>query len=198
MHQNTDTALSPTSGGSNYPTTHDGSPVSLEQPESSKTAHSQDDANSSAFIDGYNSDRSGTLVNVLHLELFNHFSEIICPLFAGKDPDLCLKYLKNYHKAAFSGVYLMHEILAFAARHLSITGHPSKTQRYAREATVLQTRALSLFNASLQDPQADTIIATFLFSSLLGTHLLSDTIASRHMDLDSFLGHFVGYLKVSE
>lgn len=136
-------------------------------------------------------------MNITHLELFHHFGEIISPLFVGRDPDLCREYVQNYHKAAFTGIYLMYEILAFAARHLSITGPPTKSQFYADQATMLQTRALSLFSASLQEPQPDTIISTFLFSSLLGTHLLSDTIASQHMELDPFLSRFVDYLKVS-
>ncbi|KAK9775362.1 hypothetical protein AB5N19_02932 [Seiridium cardinale] len=163
---------------------------------SSQTTAAQDAGNQVVFGDLSINNNADTIVNLTHLELFSHFGEIISPLFAGKDPDLRRDYLKNYQKAAFAGTYLMHEILAFAARHLCLTGPQSKSQFYADQATVLQTKALSLFNASLQQPKPETIIATFLFSSLLGTHLLSDTIAVRHMDLEPFLGHFVNYLKV--
>ncbi|KAI0129602.1 hypothetical protein BJ170DRAFT_281748 [Xylariales sp. AK1849] len=138
-----------------------------------------------------------SLINLTHLELFAHFGEIVGPLFAGKDPAFGQEYLRVYHKAAFSGDYLMHEVLAFSAKHLSFLKPQPQSQFYLEQATLLQTQALGLFNVSTQKgSNPEQHIAMFLFSSLLGTHLLSDTVARRDLHLEAYLSLFANYLNI--
>jgi hypothetical protein len=126
-----------------------------------------------------------------------HFSEIVPALFAGPDPDTQAKYLKTYKEAAFVGPYLMHEVLAFAARHLSLTKPEPKSKFYLTQATALQTTALSMFRASIREQTPETSLPSFLFSSLLGTHILTDTAAMHDLRLTEFLARFFDYIKVS-
>ncbi|ETS77752.1 hypothetical protein PFICI_09814 [Pestalotiopsis fici W106-1] len=138
-----------------------------------------------------------SIVNITHLELFHDFGESSGPLFVGDDPELLNKYVKNYFSAGLTETYLVHQMLAFAAKHKSRTGPESQAKFYEDQATLLQTQALTLFSASLQKPKSSTsAIASMRFSSLLGTHLLCDTLAKRHVDLDSFMIHFDEYMKI--
>lgn len=176
------------------------SPSSAASTSNPPTPNSQDRSGSEApdAAPQPPSAAGGGIINMTHLELFQHFSNIIPPLFAGEDPDMLSKYIKVYREAAFMGPYLMHEALAFAARHLSITKPDSQAQQfYLNQATVLQTTALSLFRASIQQNQGpETSLPSFLFSSLLGTHILSDTVEMPVLHLDEFLGHFFDWIKV--
>ncbi|KAF3015879.1 hypothetical protein E8E14_008933 [Neopestalotiopsis sp. 37M] len=138
-----------------------------------------------------------SLVNVTHLELFYHFSQSAGPLFVGDDIDLLNKYMNNYFSAGLTETYLVHQMLAFSAKHKSRTGPESQAKFYEDQATLLQTQALILFTASRQKPRSYTsAVASMRFSSLLGTHLLCDTLAKRHVNLDSFMVQFDEYMKV--
>ncbi|KAK3322793.1 hypothetical protein B0H66DRAFT_620616 [Apodospora peruviana] len=87
---------------------------------------------------------------------------------------------------AFRTPILMDEMLALAAAHRSTTtntGNPRLSQDYyLTEATRLQTRAVTQFNAALAaQPEYvsdDTWLAVFLFSTFLGQHALFDIFSS--------------------
>jgi hypothetical protein len=98
-------------------------------------------------------------------------------------------------KSGLSSPYLMHEILAIAARHLSVL-RPAQQEFYLHQATQLQTHAISLFNSSKPDVTADNCVPMFLFTSLLGVHVLCDTLARRDDDFCAFLKRFVSYLQL--
>jgi hypothetical protein len=85
-------------------------------------------------------------VNMLHIKLLHHFSTETAKTFifderdAKKSQDLTMK-------AALSAPYLMQEILALAALHMSVL-FPDQREFYHHQASGLQTRALSIFNSS--------------------------------------------------
>ena len=85
--------------------------------------------------------------------------------------------------------YLLHQLLAFSARHLAYL-HPRKSVEYLHLATSLQMRAVSLFNAKALTQNGTSgsaaaaavvdgsnCVAVLVFSSVLGNHLLADVLA---------------------
>ena len=101
-------------------------------------------------------------------------------------------------QTGLSAPYLLHQLLALSARHLAAL-HPSKSPTYLHLATTLQTRAISLFNATaLTAIDRSNCVAVLLFSSVLGHHLLADTLTRRdHTSLDGFLAHYVQAMEVN-
>lgn len=94
--------------------------------------------------------------------------------------------------------YLLHQLLAFSAWHLGSL-HPHKSASYAHQAVTLQTRAISLFNVACTSTEvnAANCVAVLLFSSVLGHHLLAETLARREHDgLTSFIDLFVQSLDI--
>lgn len=65
--------------------------------------------------------------------------------------------------------FLMGLLLGLSAAHLAVL-KPVESSTYGLRAVNYQNRALSGFNAALQDsrPSTDTLIAMFMFSGLLG------------------------------
>ncbi|KAI0390197.1 hypothetical protein F5Y17DRAFT_469108 [Xylariaceae sp. FL0594] len=80
--------------------------------------------------------------------------------------------------AGLSMPYLMDEVLAFAALHLSVlTPDAGARARYRHQAVELQTRALALYHAA--SPVAtteDNCTALCMFASLVALHTLYDTV----------------------
>jgi hypothetical protein len=94
-------------------------------------------------------------------------------------------------KEALTAPYLMHELLAFSAQHLAFL-YPDKSKQYLHQAVSLQTRAISLFNSTWTQVNKSNCVAVLLFSSVLGHHLLADTLHKRHADgLDGFITRYV-------
>lgn len=87
--------------------------------------------------------------------------------------------------------YLLHQLLAFSARHLASLD-PSKAASYLHQAITLQTQAVSLFNASSASVTKETCVPILLFATVLGHQVLTDTLCRRDATtLDAFLVHFV-------
>jgi hypothetical protein len=107
--------------------------------------------------------------------------------------------IENYHssglalglKTALQAPYLMHALLGFSAQHLAHL-RPERSAHYLHQAVTLQTRAISLFNATRTNVDASNCVAVLLFSSVLGHHLLADTLSKREPGgLDAFIAHYV-------
>lgn len=100
-------------------------------------------------------------------------------------------------QAAVSAPYLMHELLAFSALHLSIlqSGDTRKADDYLRQAAELQTRGLALFNAVKPEVRNENCLALFIFAATLGMHALFDAVTSC-TDYVDLLDKITGYLKV--
>ncbi|RSL62871.1 hypothetical protein CEP54_005468 [Fusarium duplospermum] len=127
-------------------------------------------------------------LNMHQLELLVHFSFAIYVPELEEDHDATKLVLE----AALNAEYLMLEVLALSARHLS-TIRPGKTTWYLDLAFELQTKAIQLFNMNTaQDESAQKL----LFSSILGRHILVDTLVSRDLEFDQFLDLFIQGIRV--
>ncbi|KAI1325704.1 hypothetical protein F5Y16DRAFT_422669 [Xylariaceae sp. FL0255] len=79
---------------------------------------------------------------------------------------------------SFAVPYLMHQLLALSAAHLS-TQRPRQAPFYRQEATRRQMQALATFNTSITRNSSDECLATFFFSILISHHVLFDAFATR-------------------
>ncbi|KAE8157655.1 hypothetical protein BDV40DRAFT_292476 [Aspergillus tamarii] len=133
-------------------------------------------------------------VNTLHLELFHHFFTDILTCF---DLDKCSSGVSTTEVMNYilPAPYLVNQILALAAFHLSIV-RPVKHEFYKHHATRLQTHALTAFNDANLEITPDTCVPMFLFSSALAIHILCDKLVFRSPDFSAFLDHFIQSLKL--
>lgn len=97
--------------------------------------------------------------------------------------------------ATLSVPYVMYEILALSALHLSHE-HPAQAAYHREEATTLQIQALSLFNDSGSEVTAETCVPMLIFSSFLGLHTLAEAVTASRNDGSAFLDQFVTYLNL--
>lgn len=128
-----------------------------------------------------------------HLEFLCHFCTETWKDF-GTEKTTIVTSFEAVRKFAFAAPYLMHEVLAIGALHLSIL-RPTQRDFYRYYAAGLQTRALSLFNSTNLDVTATDCVLVFLFSSFLGIHVLCDTLAYHDdNDLGTILDRFTHHL----
>lgn len=133
-------------------------------------------------------------VNILHLELFHHFTaDVITSLGFNKSPfgDSSIDLIKCVLTAPF----LMNQILALSALHLSILC-PEKQEFYKHHASQLQTHALSGFNSVQMDVTPATCVPMFFFSSILAMHVLSEKLLYRPPTFENFLDDFIHSLRM--
>jgi hypothetical protein len=136
-------------------------------------------------------------LNLDHMELLIHLTQDsdMFNLGVGIDSnhasDLALGL-----KEALKAPYLMHELLAFSAQHLAHL-HPARSLHYLHQTMSLQTRAISLFNATWSEVDGSNCVAVVLFSSVLGHHLLADTLSKRDVrGLEAFVAHYVQCVEI--
>jgi hypothetical protein len=135
---------------------------------------------------------SDAVVNLDHMELLIHVTQDSDIFNLGTG-------VESYHlsglalglKEAQKAPYLMHALLAFSAQHLAHI-HSDRSEHYVHQAVSLQTRAIALFNTAWTEVDASNCVAVLLFSSVLGHHLLAETLAKRDSDvLDAFIDRYV-------
>ncbi|KAI0468584.1 hypothetical protein F4859DRAFT_524161 [Xylaria cf. heliscus] len=103
---------------------------------------------------------------------------------------------RTYLDVALSSPFLMDQLLALSAQHMS-TIHPDSYDQYRRLGTALQTRALDGFKAAAADPSRENIKARFLFSSLIALSTMATMAMSSRPDIDQSLPRFVELLRVT-
>ncbi|KAL4962004.1 uncharacterized protein BDV14DRAFT_203157 [Aspergillus stella-maris] len=136
----------------------------------------------------------GDQINIQHIELVTHLisDRNILSLGDGMEP-----YHISIARALRRGLeapFLLYELLAFSARHLSHlhqASSPSRAEQYARQAMNLQTQGIALFNADKVEVDQRNCVAVCLFSVVLGHHLLTDTLSHRDAGLNGFLKIYV-------
>ncbi|KAL2816186.1 hypothetical protein BDW59DRAFT_153409 [Aspergillus cavernicola] len=131
-------------------------------------------------------------VNMLHVELFHNLFTATYTTF---DPNGSLTWLPEVVSHTIKTPYLVNEMLAFSALHLSTT-RPAQRDYYHYHAAQLQTQALAIFKETSPEVTQETCIPLFFFSSVLGIHMLCDTLIYRENDFDHFLTRFVHYLRL--
>lgn len=133
---------------------------------------------------------------MVHLDLLNHARTVFSRQGFGLDPRQAENVSEAVMQYALASPYLMHEVLALAASHLS-TVRPTLQSFFRNQATELQTSALSLFNGEIDDNSTSNCATRFLFASLLGMQVLHETLSFRTEDFGLFLDKFVGYLRLT-
>ncbi|KAJ4984449.1 C6 finger domain-containing protein [Stagonosporopsis vannaccii] len=97
---------------------------------------------------------------------------------------------------AFTTPYLMDELLAFSAAHKSTLDNESRSRRsFSEVAARLQNRALASFNESPVEVADANCLAMFMFSTVLGHHVVFD-IFSSYGSLNAVLDGLVGCLNI--
>ncbi|KAK6506248.1 hypothetical protein TWF506_011166 [Arthrobotrys conoides] len=137
-------------------------------------------------------------INEIHLELFMNLSS---PEFRSSEDSTQPEYIPSavYIHHGLSTPYLIHQMLAMSALHLSTTfTDRQKINHYHSYATGLQNRALSLFNQAnpVLEVTSSNCIHMFLFSSAVGVHLLCDTLHYQRASLNSFIETFTHDINV--
>ncbi|KAL2878182.1 hypothetical protein SGCOL_006432 [Colletotrichum sp. CLE4] len=122
-----------------------------------------------------------------HMILLHHASSV--PNFTGparSAVDIAVR-------RAVNSPYLLDEVLAFTAFHM-IHLYPGSADHLRHLATELQNRALSSFTRLTETVPKDdkaTAVPRFLFSAILGRHVLADTLAHYRSDFKSFIDRLV-------
>ncbi|KAL4983789.1 hypothetical protein BDW68DRAFT_191020 [Aspergillus falconensis] len=131
-------------------------------------------------------------VNMLHIELFHNLYTRIRTTF---DPNRSIPWLADDLDYSNMTPYLVNELLAFSALHLSAT-RPDRREYYRYHAAQLQTNALSTFKESSPQVTRENCVPLFVFAASLGIHMLCDTLIYREGDFANFLDRFVHFFRV--
>lgn len=99
-------------------------------------------------------------------------------------------------RVAETAPFLLDQVLALSALDLSGKEWPANIA-YRHEASELQIRALGLFNESKEGISDTNRLALFLFASLLGIHVLRETLVNHSQGpLATFIEEFLRYLRL--
>ncbi|KAF5691714.1 Upc2 [Fusarium circinatum] len=134
----------------------------------------------------------GDLFDLSHFALYHHL-QTNRHTITSIDPsnESVISHTLDY---ALGAPYLMNQVLALSALHLS--NPPSLQQPYYQLATSLHTRALALFNEEKQEVSEESCVPMFLFSSMVGLHVLCDTLQGPRESFGAVLDRFVTYLSI--
>ncbi|OTB05043.1 hypothetical protein M426DRAFT_73157 [Hypoxylon sp. CI-4A] len=132
-------------------------------------------------------------VNMTHMELLNHsiHTDFDLPPSSG-DPENAFEPTMIM-EAALSCPFLMNEVLAFSALHMSHL-KPEKAEFYKHHAVHLQTSALGIFNREKPKVTRESCIPLMFFTWFMTLHTLRETTEST--DVHSFLDRFVHYMQL--
>ncbi|KAK3332187.1 hypothetical protein B0T19DRAFT_456757 [Cercophora scortea] len=135
-----------------------------------------------------------------HFTLLHEFPTLWSTTMGLSPPD-AERFIQLATKEAYTTPFLMDELLALLSAHRSTLPDEPHAAWYRTEATRLQTRALGHFNARTasvcNDDDDDDCLAVFLFSALLGQHVLFEAF-SLHVqgNLEALLDKFVQCLSL--
>jgi hypothetical protein len=130
-----------------------------------------------------------------HMELFSNFIFVTAPSLDERK-SLSLQnpaMLDMFLPVILATPYLMHEVLALSALHMSHT-KSGEAKHYREAALALQNQALSLFSASMDESANRQPLPMLMFASFLGLHALAETVLHAELEADDFLDNFVTYL----
>ncbi|OTA55215.1 hypothetical protein K449DRAFT_176461 [Hypoxylon sp. EC38] len=133
------------------------------------------------------------LFTLQHLGLLHHIETGIADWLMVTQP---MEFLvQECMTLALSTPYLMNQLLALSAQHLSIVSR-DKTNAYLDLATQLQTGALRSFSKTMEDTSEDGVVARFLFSSLVGVQALAQTLSANRDNFDKHMEGVVDCMKL--
>ncbi|KAI1347178.1 hypothetical protein F5Y01DRAFT_250521 [Xylaria sp. FL0043] len=132
-------------------------------------------------------------VNMNHMEFLLHYQLSIAVPELDDQVDVIATRLVN--KLGLEFPWLLHAMLAISARHLAVV-RPEKSSFYLSEAFQLQAQAITIFNSQQLLINEANCSAALLFSSILGRHMLVDTLAGLESDGAVLLDHYCRYVQV--
>lgn len=123
---------------------------------------------------------SAHLYELSHLELVHHFEHHFADA-ASIGSSFGRTFFKVTLHRAFQTPYLMNQVIALSAAHKTTKYPPESEQRlrYHTDALRFQGRALSALGDMRSELLTDNCLSVFLFSSLIGQHVVFDALASR-------------------
>jgi hypothetical protein len=134
---------------------------------------------------------------MVHLNLLHHCrSAMMNDDSLGLDEQEKMEVYDVIMDYALRNPFLMHEILAVSALQMS-TIRPYQRLFLRHTATELQTQAISLLNAAPHDESIESVTPRFLFASILGKHVLYETLLYRPADFSLFLEKFISFLRLN-
>ncbi|RTE82731.1 hypothetical protein BHE90_002738 [Fusarium euwallaceae] len=111
-------------------------------------------------------------------------------------PDLLKPLANGYVTAALKTPYLMNQLLALSAMHLS-TVNQELSAHYISTASNLQHRALRGFNKELNDTSQSNVTSQFFFASLLALHYFAEMISGvPEQEFPVTLRHMLEYFRL--
>jgi hypothetical protein len=99
------------------------------------------------------------------------------------------------NRLALQFPWLLHAMLAISARHIAVL-KPEASNFYVSEAFQLQNQAINIFNTEKLNIDETNCSAALLFSSILGRHMLVDTLAGLESDGSVLLNGYCQYVQV--
>jgi hypothetical protein len=123
--------------------------------------------------------------SMVHLELLDHLRTHFMAVTRPVQPDVA-RVLELAFREGLQAPYLMDQLLALAAAHKSTVVDAKLRPLYRTESARLQTRALAHVNLAADAVTDDNSLALFVFSTVLGHHVLFDALSSP-VDLSSML-----------
>ncbi|KAI0965307.1 hypothetical protein F4678DRAFT_336733 [Xylaria arbuscula] len=135
----------------------------------------------------------GAAVNMNHMEFLLHYKLSIAIPELDDPVDTMATAIAN--KVGLEFPWLLHEMLAISARHLAVL-KPEKSSLYLSEAFQLQTQAINIFNSEQFIINETNCSAALLFSSILGRHMLVDTLAGLESDGSVLLDNYCHCVQV--
>jgi hypothetical protein len=136
---------------------------------------------------------AATAVNLHHIESMLHFNFTIA--VPELDNDFASVVTETVKRHALEFPWLLHEVLAISSRHLAVL-RPEASSLYLAQAFELQNEAINLFNAERLSIDETNCAAAVLFSSILGRHMLIDTLAALHSDGSVLLDSYCQYVQI--
>jgi hypothetical protein len=130
---------------------------------------------------------------MLHIRLFHYFEHDMAAFVSKLHPGFDA-LAKLFVDNALQNHYLMEELLAYTAAHMS-THVQVDRDVYLNEAMKLQTRALALYNGAAPQVSKETCLPMFLYSSLLSHHIVFDVGLNMQDNLEvaiQWLLHSIG------
>ncbi|KAI1372238.1 hypothetical protein F4677DRAFT_449551 [Hypoxylon crocopeplum] len=104
---------------------------------------------------------------------------------------------QTYITSALSTPYLMNQLLALSAQHLStLRWAQEEADAYRDLATQLQTRALRTFSRTKDDMSEQNVVARFLFSSLMAVQVLAQKLSASQDDFEQYMDGVIEYMEV--
>ncbi|KAI0442788.1 hypothetical protein F4803DRAFT_518022 [Xylaria telfairii] len=135
----------------------------------------------------------GGSVNLNHMEFLLHYKLSVSVPELDNDFDPAATALVN--RLALKFPWLLHAMLAISSRHLAVL-RPENSGFYLAEAFQLQSQAINLFNSERLYVDETNCSAALLFSSILGRHMLVDTLAGLESEGSVLLDNYCHYVQI--